>query len=138
MMKFKKKCTEHTTQKKIVLAENKMRFIFDNPLQKEVKIVKVDHCQLPDNEVKCDFMAITDDIEYYIELKGQNIKYAVKQLENTIEKLSKDFKRAKKKGFVISSKSPLAFPQIQKIAKAFKKKYNCTFIVKNIQWTEKI
>jgi len=137
-MNFKEECTENTNRKKIVLQENKMKFIFDNKNEVDVKIIKVDHCQMDEDELKCDFMAISGEFEYYIELKGQDIKHAVKQLETTIRKLSSNFRKAKKKGFVISTKSPLASTQIQKIAKRFKKEYNCIFIVKNIQWTEKI
>jgi len=129
---FKPECTETTTDKKVVLRERKSKITFSNAQQVKIQKVKVDGCQITDNEkIKCDFLLIANETEYFIELKGQDINHAICQLKATLNELSQDAKRQAKKCFVICTRSPLASAKIQNLQVQFKKEFNSELIVKN-------
>ena len=72
----------------VVCNENGRKLELDCAGERFVK-VKIDGCVEPkggDNP-RCDFMIIKEDenIEIYIELKGQDLKKAVKQIQQTIK-----------------------------------------------------
>ena len=82
-------CIEKISYKKIVLKENRSTITFENPRTLEVEKIKVDGCAIK-NSIKCDFMLIPENLpEHYIELKGKDIKHALQQITETINKLSK-------------------------------------------------
>jgi hypothetical protein len=72
-------------------------------------------------------------VEIYIELKGSDVLHAVKQIESTINRLSNNSKTAKKLCFVVSTRVPKQTTSIQQIQSQFKKKFNASFRIKNIQ-----
>lgn len=72
-------------------------------------------------------------IEIYIELKGSDILHAVKQLESTISLLSDNPQTIKKLCFVVSTRVPKQTTNIQQLQSKFKKKFNASFRIKNIQ-----
>ncbi len=137
-MRFKKECHEIRKDKRIVLQENKMQFIIDNSQRKAVEIIEVDHCQIKGHQIRCDYMAIINEIEYYIELKGQDIKHAIEQIEATIKILSLNSKKLNKKSYIISARCPLTSTRIQKLKKDFKRKYNSHLHIKNRKHIETI
>ena len=137
-MSFKSECCETNKSKEIVCEENKRKMTFLNPDRLEITKVHVDGCEITDNSTRCDYLVVGNSIENYVELKGQDIKHAIEQLEATIRKLSKNQSKYNKRCFVISTRCPISSSQIQIIQKKFKKKYNSTFRVKNKQHTERI
>ena len=75
------------------------------------------------------------ELEIYVELKGSDVQYAVKQIEATIQALSDDLKKKKKLCFVVSTRVPKQTTSIQQIQSQFKKKFNASFRVKSGQDT---
>jgi len=75
----------------------------------------------------------SDEIEIYVELKGSDIVHAVEQLESTIRLLSDNPQKIKKLCFVVSTRVPRQTTSIQQLQSQFKKKFNASFRVKNIQ-----
>jgi hypothetical protein len=134
-MKRFPKCENYKTDKKISLEENKCKITFLNPNQDNILIVDVDGCAIDDNEtLRCDYALVPfDEIEIYVELKGSDISHAVKQLESTISLLSNNPQTIKKLCFIISTRVPKQTTSIQQLQSQFKKKFNASFRIKNIQ-----
>ncbi|MEG4804768.1 hypothetical protein QUB63_29290 [Microcoleus sp. ARI1-B5] len=128
-------CEEHRSDTKIVLQENKSKITFLNPNQDEILKIKVDGCVISDNEtLRCDYALIPcDAVEIYVELKGSDIAQAVKQIESTIKLLSENPQKIKKLCFVVSTRVPKQTTSIQQLQSQFKKKFNASFRIKNIQ-----
>jgi hypothetical protein len=124
----------------IPLKENQSRIIFENPTQLEVCILTVDG---EDNNgairdgLRCDYALTAENIEeeFYIELKGRDIRHAFKQLESTIKQISEDPQRKAKYCFVIASRCTVASNEIQIMQKQMKKKYSANLLIKNCQHT---
>lgn len=134
-MKSLPECEEHRSDTKIVLQENKSKITFLNPNQDKILIIKVDGCVISDNEtLRCDYALIPSDaVEIYVELKGSDIAQAVKQIESTIKLLSENPQKIKKLCFVVSTRVPKQTTSIQQLQSQFKKKFNASFRIKNIQ-----
>ncbi|WP_026103637.1 MULTISPECIES: hypothetical protein [Kamptonema] len=134
-MKSLPECEEYRSDKKIVLQENKSKITFLNLNQDPILIIKVDGCVISDNEtLRCDYALIPyDTVEIYVELKGSDTSQAVKQLESTIRLLSKNPQKIKKLCFVVSTRVPQQATTIQQLQIQFKKKFNASFRIKNIQ-----
>lgn len=127
------KCRQIVTHQRIVFEENRSKITFLNPSKQKVQKVKVDGC-LPIDGIKCDFLLISEKkVEYFVELKGSDVDHAANQLCATIENISAAPKTQPKHSFVISTRCPLTSPQIQVLQKKFKREYNSTFRIKNLQ-----
>ncbi|MEG4211109.1 hypothetical protein [Microcoleus sp. S13_B4] len=128
-------CEERRSDTKIVLQENKSKITFLNPNQDEILKIKVDGCVISDNEtLRCDYALIPSDaVEIYVELKGSDIAQAVKQIESTIKLLSENPQKIKKLCFVVSTRVPKQTTSIQQLQSQFKKNFNASFRIKNIQ-----
>ena len=134
-MKSLPECEERRSDTKIVLQENKSKITFLNPNKDEILIIKVDGCVISDNEtLRCDYALIPSDaVEIYVELKGSDIEQAVKQIESTIKLLSENPQKIKKLCFVVSTRVPKQTTSIQQRQSHFKKNFNASFRIKNIQ-----
>ena len=134
-MKSLPECEKRRSDTKIVLQENKSKITFLNPNEDEILIIKVDGCVISDNEtLRCDYALIPSDaVEIYVELKGSDIAQAVKQIESTIKLLSENPQKIKKLCFVVSTRVPKQTTSIQQLQSQFKKKFNASFRIKNIQ-----
>lgn len=128
-------CEEYRRDTKIVLQENKSKISFLNPDKETILIIKVDGCVVSENEtLRCDYALVpSDEVEIYVELKGSDILHAVKQIESTIGLLSEDSQRIKKLCFVVSTRVPKQTTSIQQLQTRFRKKFNASFRIKNIQ-----
>jgi hypothetical protein len=134
-MKRFPKCEECKTDTKIVLQENKSKITFLNPNRDSVLKLKVDGCAIEDAEtLKCDYALVpSEKIEIYVELKGNDVYHAVDQIESTIKLISEDPKKIRKFCFVVSTRVPKQTTSIQQLQSQFKKKFNASFRIKNIQ-----
>jgi hypothetical protein len=134
-MKSIPECEERRSDTKIVLQEKKSKITFLNPNQDEILKIKVDGCVISDNEtLRCDYALIPSDaVEIYVELKGSDIEQAVKQIESTIKLLSANPQKIKKLCFVVSTRVPKQATDIQQRQSHFKKKFNASLRIKNIQ-----
>lgn len=130
-------CEQYTSDSKIVLQENKSKITFLNPNQHQILKIKVDGCAIKDNEtLRCDYALVpTSEVEIYVELKGSDIAHAIEQIESTIHLLSYNVNKIKKICFVVSTRVPKQATSIQQIQSRFKKKFNASFRIKNLQDT---
>jgi hypothetical protein len=134
---MKEECCITNNNKLVVFEETRSKLIIENIDKVEATKVTVDDCEIKEG-VRCDFMYIIKDLEIYIELKGQDIKHAIEQLEATIKKLSTNPKTKKKKSFVICTRSPLSSASIQNVRVKFRKNYNSDFIVKSSPYKHQV
>ena len=98
--------------------------------------VDVDGCTITGKAIRCDKLLLSSDEhqEYYVELKGTDVKHAISQIEETIKKLGEfdDCRRA----YIISTNVAPAFTTyIQMKAKSFKDKFKALLIVRERQLT---
>jgi hypothetical protein len=128
-------CEEYKTDAKIVLQENKSKITFLNADRNKILIIKVDDCVIKEGEtLRCDYAIIPcDEVEIYVELKGSDILHAVKQIESTISLLSSNPQRIRKLCFIVSTRVPKQTTSTQQLQSQFKKKFNASFRIKNIQ-----
>jgi len=129
-MDMKKECCETNRDNRVVFKEGRSKLTIENPDRVEATKVIVDGCQINEGK-RCDYLYLIKEKEIYIELKGQDIKYAIEQLETTIRRLSKDVRNSGKISIVICTRSPLASASIQQFQIKFRKNYNSDFIVKS-------
>ena len=119
--------------KRIVFKEKRSKLTINNPNQVQVTMVEVDDCEITEG-LRCDHLFLANDLEHFVELKGQDINHAVKQITSTIHKLSEVPKGAKKLAFIISIRSPLSTASIQNLRVKFKKIYGTDLIVQKSPW----
>ncbi|MCD4697895.1 MAG: hypothetical protein K8S16_16845 [Bacteroidales bacterium] len=124
------KCAETTNHREEVFKERKSKITFNNPNRKRIRKVYVQCLKLEGKS--CDGLLIeleNKNIEHFVELKGSHVTTAIKQIENTIRKISSNQKKQKKFSYIISTKSPRIDSAIQKIKHNFKKNYNSALTI---------
>lgn len=136
-MKLKGKCVEEVNDNRIVFKEKKSKLTLINDRKLNCRRIEVDGCQIED-ELKCDWALFNDEVECYIELKGQDIKHAFKQLMATIKQLSANSQKTPKMSFVICTRSPLATAEIQDMQLRFKRDYNSKLLVRSKDYEHSI
>jgi hypothetical protein len=124
-------CVERVAHTEILLSgKQTSRLYLLNPRERWVDKVLVDGCVITEGP-RCDWVVEADDQfsreEIFIELKGSHITYAVKQIEATIEALSSDPAKTKKRCLVAYSRRPLAQREIRLLKRKFEKQYNARF-----------
>lgn len=115
----------------------KSKLTLENTDRIESESIKVDGCEINDKSIRCDFLHIAKNIEFYIELKGQDLEHALNQIRTTISRLSKDVKIYNKKSYIICTRSPLSSTEIQNYKREFKKNYNSELIIKSSPHSDK-
>ena len=128
---MKEECTEITDKKLISFKEKKRKshLMVANPQKLKVMRVDVDGCQINDDSLRCDYFFQAKDTEHYVELKGEDVPHAIKQLKSTIEQLSADRQKTTKVSFIICSRSPMTAAAIQNERVKFRKHYNSDLAV---------
>lgn len=134
---MKEECTITNKNKLVVFQENRSKLIIENIDEVEGSKIIVDGCEITEG-LRCDFMYLIKDIEFFIEVKGQHLDHAISQLKTTINKLSQNPKKAKKKSFIICTRSPLSSASIQNLQVKFRKNYNSELIIKSTPHKYKI
>ena len=131
-------CGAKVNDRKIVVKENKRKFIIDNPNNLTILKVKVDDClDIPGK--KCDWLLITlnEQAAHFVELKGNKVEYALLQLENAIKVISKPAQGFIKRKFskifayAILSHCPIDSTEIQNKKIDFRRKLNAVLEIKN-------
>ncbi len=126
------KCEEMKNDPLIPLGEKRCKITFKNGSHKNVRVIEIDGCVITEG-LRCDYLVIPENgIEHYVELKGSDIFHAVKQLKRTITEVSEDPRHGKKYCFIVSSRCPTTSAKIQNIQYKFKKEFNSTLTVKNM------
>ncbi|MEO5359331.1 MAG: hypothetical protein H7843_02655 [Nitrospirota bacterium] len=93
----------------ITADENGKWFIITNKTKKRIMKIKIDNCIIKNEQKKCDYLFIDCDKStlYFVELKGRNVSYAVKQILATLEKIKtcKFYKNSDSvNAYIVSSK----------------------------------
>lgn len=132
------KCSLKKKNKIIVCEEKTRKFTGLNQSEKEILKVQVDHC-LEIEGKKCDWLLIdiVAHFAHFIELKGCEIKQALKQLKNSIEIISntqngyiqQEFNG--KNAYIIPSRTQISSVRIQNAKKKFKNQYKTTLTITN-------
>ncbi|MDQ3798810.1 MAG: hypothetical protein M3384_05115 [Acidobacteriota bacterium] len=128
-------CTETKKDSNILLTENRMKMTFRNPNRKVIKVITVDNCAITVG-MRCDYLVVNEkNDEFFVELKGTDIRHACEQLAASIKELSANPTQKAKYSFVISSRvRPAIRTTIQNLQVRFKNNFNCRLIVKNQQY----
>ncbi|MBF0487404.1 MAG: hypothetical protein HQK98_04520 [Nitrospirae bacterium] len=68
--------------------ENNKEFIINNISKKRFMVIEIDGCIIKKEQKKCDYLFINcnESKFYFVELKGRNVPYAVKQILATLDK----------------------------------------------------
>lgn len=128
-MPISSRCYSIITDQIIVLKENKSIFRFNNPERKKIKKIIVDGCAIIEG-AKCDYLIIdSNSVEYFIELKGCDVKHALVQLEASICQLGE---RKPRFAFIVSTRCPLTGTDIQNAKKNFKNNFGTILEIKNL------
>ncbi len=123
-------CKKESSQKLFTFEQNRSKLTLENVDQVKSIEILVDGCEINDNTLRCDYMLLAKGIEFYIELKGQDLLHAVSQIKATIKRLSPEFKNKNKKAYVICTRSPLSSTQIQSLKYDLLKNFNADLQVK--------
>ena len=124
MIEIPNACVVRTMDSNIVFRENKARICFLNPNRKAYDRITVDGCVIREGN-KCDFLLASCEYgdQYFVELKGENLDYAILQLESTFEKLLDSRKGVMRKAFVVSSNAGMRInTHRQQLEKRFKRR----------------
>ncbi len=103
--------SSHDCRSKVVVSEQQMQYILDNPNGEEIVVYRIDQGIIKGTSVKCDFGIYTEnDILFLVELKNPEREYfhALEQIINTIELLivSKQISVSKLNARIVSRKYP--------------------------------
>ena len=98
-----------------------------NPHRVKVQIIEVDGCFITEG-LRCDwlFVPTSDHLEVYVELKGSDVRHAIRQIEETIPQVSADARTAPKCCYVVSrgGHRPSMRTYIQNAAARFRRAYS--------------
>ena len=123
-------CEEVREDPIIVLAEKRSKITFLNPKRRPLRQVRVDDCVITSGP-RCDYLLIDSaSTEYYVELKGSDVRRAFRQLEATIPQVSADKKGLAKHCFIVSTRCPSMSPEIQRKQRSFKKRFNASLLIR--------
>lgn len=138
--KWGEKCEKPFAERRLVLedpestARPKPKITFVNGSRAELRKVKVDGCAITRGP-RCDYLVIAPNgVEHFVELKGTDVRHAVKQLAASIEQLSASPKRIEKLCFIVATKiSPATLPYVQDSRIRFRKDWKSKLLVKERQ-----
>lgn len=130
-------CRTISNQKLFVFEEMKSKLTLENVDNIESTKIIVDGCEINDNSIRCDFMHLAKDIEFYIELKGQDLVHALEQIKMTIIRLSTNIKKGNKISYIICTRSPMSSSEIQNHKLEFRKKFNSRLEIKSSPFKDK-
>ena len=126
------------------LTSNNRIFTFEEQRSKltlknkdEVESIKihVDGCEITEG-LRCDYLHLAKGVEYYIELKGQDLEHAIKQLKQTISLLGNKNTQQERTCYIICTRSPMTSTQIQKYDYEFRKNYNSRLVIKSSPYVD--
>ena len=122
-------CIQKVRSRLIVFEEKRSKLTIVNNKGITATRVKVDGCEINEG-IRCDYLLIADNVEHFIELKGQDIEHAIKQIQRTIRLLSSDSRSSSKVSFVVCTRSPMTSATIQNYRVNFLREFNSQLHVK--------
>lgn len=130
-------CRTASSQKLFTFEEKNSKLTLENIDQVNSTKIIVDGCEINDESIRCDYMLLAKGLEFYIELKGQDLTHAVNQIKATIKRLSSDIKKKNKKAYIICTRSPLSSTKIQTIKFDLLKNFNSELQIKSSPYRAK-
>ena len=99
-------CTKCTDNKVINAEENKRVFSVQNKSRKLVCKIEIDGCVIKKG-IKCDYLFVIplDEKAFFVELKGQDLLKAIKQLDSSITMLSSHLEKHEINARVVLTKA---------------------------------
>ena len=143
-------CTEENDNAKITIIDrgsknNKSKVVLENPDRKKLQIIQIEDCVIPEGTEggRCDklIVVVPDDRLIFIELKGNDVEKAIKQLIDSINYLKEkcsDVKNKKSICIISCTRCPLSSTDVQNKKKIFKDKYKATLLIKSGKMTHQI
>lgn len=126
-------CVKDCADANIVFEQNRRRVCFYNPNRQICKCVQVDGCAITVG-IRCDNMLTSHDerCEYFVELKGTDVKHAIEQLRVSIQTLG-EFTDDRSAYVVSTNVAPALTTTIQRAKRDFRTKLQAELIVKEKQ-----
>jgi hypothetical protein len=128
-------CRLTSRNKIFTFKEQRSELILKNRDEVSSTKIHVDGCEITDG-LRCDYLHLAKETEFYIELKGQDLHHAMKQLERTIGVLGDKDREQKRVCYIICTRSPLASTEIQQYDRQFREKYNSKLVIKSSPYTD--
>lgn len=126
-------CVKDCADANIVFEQNRRRVCFYNPNRQICKCVQVDGCAITEG-VRCDNMLTSHDerCEYFVELKGTDVKHAIEQLRVSIQTLG-EFTDDRSAYVVSTNVAPALTTTIQRAKRDFRNNLHAELIIKEKQ-----
>lgn len=126
-------CVKDCVDANIVFEQNRRRVCFYNPNRQICKCVQVDGCAITEG-IRCDNMLTSHDerCEYFVELKGTDVKHAIEQLRVSIQTLG-EFTDDRSAYVVSTNVAPALTTTIQRAKRDFRTKFQAELIIKEKQ-----
>ena len=126
-------CVKDCADANIVFEQNRRRVCFYNPNRQICKCVQVDGCAITEG-IRCDNMLTSHDerCEYFVELKGTDVKHAIEQLRVSIQTLG-EFTDDRSAYVVSTNVAPALTTTIQRAKRDFRTKLQSELIIKEKQ-----
>lgn len=142
-------CAEYKNEKvkEVVCTDKKSKcqYRYINRSQDVLSVYKVDDCLIKESEIKkCDYLLLNCTKKYaiFIELKGSDIKVAIQQIMNTMERLKINFLNTEFQFHARIVLTKVRTPDVRDTAlvtfKKQLKKYNGNLIYGSIKLIEKV
>ncbi len=129
---------EEVDYKIITCFENGRKVNFINNKQRKMQRIHIDGCIIPKGSTACDYLVrhvlAEPNAEYFVELKGTDVKHAIEQLEASIKKLSKASSLIRYAIVVSTHSHPAIRTDIQLGKKRLMNKYGFSLIVKSMKY----
>lgn len=128
-------CVKDCVDANIVFEQNRRRVCFYNPNRQICKCVQVDGCAITEG-IRCDNMLTSHDerCEYFVELKGTDVKHAIEQLRVSIQTLG-EFTDDRSAYVVSTNVAPALTTTIQRAKRDFRNNLHAELIIKEKQTT---
>ena len=126
-------CGKDCADANIVFEQNRRRVCFYNPNRQICKCVQVDGCAITEG-IRCDNMLTSHDerCEYFVELKGTDVRHAIEQLRVSIQTLG-EFTDDRSAYVVSTNVAPALTTTIQRAKRDFRTKFQAELIIKEKQ-----
>ena len=126
-------CVKDCADANIVFEQNRRRVCFYNPNRQICKCVQVDGCAITEG-IRCDNMLTSHDerCEYFVELKGTDVKHAIEQLRVSIQTLG-EFTDDRSAYVVSTNVAPALTTTIQRAKRDFRTKHQSELIIEEKQ-----
>ena len=131
------KCEEVVKDRRFTLKERQAKITFVNGSKAAIRKVQIDNCVITEG-LRCDWLLIDPaQSEYYVELKGSNMRHAIKQLKATMARTGLAA-CPKRYCFIIGTRCTLSRTEIRIETRYFMRDYNSTLLIKSSSYEHEI